>query len=143
MQTFPIRNKIRPSLVAVALALVLAGSIVIAGCTSTAGPAPVSPPGTGNLTATTVKIADILKNPAAYNGTAVIVQGKITNECGSGCWFMLDDGTGTLYIDLAPNNFVIPQLRGTQVVATGTIGVANGDPTLFATKVDTGTRSYP
>ena len=143
MQTFPTISKIRPSLVAAALALILACSIIIAGCTSTSGPAPVSPAGTVTITATTVKIADILKNPAAYNGTAVIVQGKIINECGSGCWFMLDDGTGTLYIDLAPNNFVIPQLRGTPVVATGTIGVANGDPTLFATKVDTGTRSYP
>jgi uncharacterized protein YdeI (BOF family) len=90
-----------------------------------------------------VKIADITRNPAAYNGTPVVVQGKINGECGSGCWFMLDDGTGTLYVDLAPNNFAIPQIPGTTVTVHGIISVTKGDPTLIATKVVTDSRSYP
>ncbi|MGB9175494.1 MAG: hypothetical protein WCB46_01995 [Methanoregula sp.] len=119
--------------------LILTGALLTAGCTSqpasgTANPAGQTP---------AVKIADILKNPAAYNGTAVAVQGKINAECGSGCWFMMDDGTGTLYVDLAPNNFAIPQISGTTVVVHGTISVIKGDPTLVATKVVTDSRTYP
>ena len=114
-------------------------SVAFAGCTSQ------TTPGTGSPTAQTpfVTTADILKNTAAYNGTAVAVQGKINAECGSGCWFILDDGTGTLYVDLAPNNFVIPQISGTTVVVHGTIGMKNGDPVLSATKVVTDSRTYP
>ena len=114
-------------------------SVTLAGCTSQ------SASGTGNPAgqAPVVKIADIIKNPAAYNGTTVVVQGRISGECGSGCWFMLDDGTGTLYVDLAPNNFVIPQISGTAVTVHGSIRVAQGDPTLVATKVVTDSRSYP
>lgn len=90
-----------------------------------------------------VSISEIIKNPSAYNKTDVLVRGKIITECGSGCWFILDDGTGTLYVDLAPNNFAIPQIRGTTVVVHGTIGVKNGDPSLIATKVVTDSRTYP
>ncbi len=114
-------------------------SVAFAGCTSQ------TPPGTDSPTSQTpfVTIADILKNTAAYNGTAVAVQGTITAECGSGCWFILDDGTGTLYVDLAPNNFVIPQIPGSTVVVHGTLGMKNGDPVLSATKVVTDSRAWP
>ena len=140
MRNPPFRNTILPLHMAVVLALILAGTVVIAGCTSQQ-PAPVSGNPIG-LT-TNVKTGEILKNPAAFNGTTVIVQGKITSECGSGCWFMLDDGTGVLYTDLAPNNFAIPQMQGSVVTVTGTIGIRNGDPVLLATNVATGSGSWP
>jgi uncharacterized protein YdeI (BOF family) len=132
-------KKTRPAYLPAVLMLILAGVILTAGCTSqpasgTGGPAAQDP---------AVKIADIVRDPAAWNGTAVAVQGKIAAECGSGCWFILDDGTGTLYVDLAPNNFAVPQISGTTVVVHGTIGVKNGDPTLIATKVVTDSRTYP
>jgi uncharacterized protein YdeI (BOF family) len=139
MHTSLVKKKSLPAYLSVVLILILAGALLAAGCTSQ----PAS--GTGSPTGQTpaVKVADILKNPAAYNGTAVVIQGKITNECGSGCWFMMDDGTGTLYIDLAPNNFAIPQIQGTTVVVQGTISVTKGDPTLVATKVVTDSRTWP
>lgn len=122
--------------------LIVLGSIVfigVSGCTSATGDGAA----TAKTPANGVSIGDIVKNPAAYNGTTVIVQGKITSECGSGCWFMVDDGTGTLYVDLAPNNFAIPQLQGSTVMIEGSIVIANGDPTLNAIKVVTDTRTYP
>ena len=128
-----------PAYMPVLLAVILAGAVLIAGCASqSASVAKTTAPQTS-----AVKVADILKDPAAYAGKNVTVEGKITNECGSGCWFMLDDGTGTLYVDLAPNNFAIPQLRGTTVVVQGTIGVVNGDPTLVGTLVAADSRSWP
>lgn len=133
------QKKNQPAYLSAVLIVILAGALLAAGCTSqpasgTGGPAAQAP---------AVKIADIIRDPAAWNGTAVAVQGKIAGECGSGCWFMMDDGTGTLYVDLAPNNFAIPQISGTTVVVHGTISVTNGDPTLIATKVVTGSRTWP
>jgi uncharacterized protein YdeI (BOF family) len=134
-----LKNRINRNLLVFFIVL---GSIVfvgIAGCTSAAGTgaAPLKSP------ANVVSIGEIIKNPAVYNGTTVVVQGKITNECGSGCWFMVNDGTGTLYVDLAPNNFAIPQLQGSSVIIEGSIVISNGDPTLNAIKVVTDTRTYP
>jgi uncharacterized protein YdeI (BOF family) len=134
-----LNNRINRSLQVLFVVLGMVVFVGIAGCTS--------PAGTGAATVKTpenaVSIGDIIKNPAAFNGTTVVVQGKITNECGSGCWFMVNDGTGTLYIDLAPHNFAIPQLQGSPVIIEGTIVIANGDPTLNAIKVVTDSRTYP
>lgn len=139
MHRAPSQKNTLPAYLPVVLIVILTGTMLIAGCTSQ----PLSGTGSPAAPSSFVKIADILKNPSAYNGTVVAVQGKITAECGSGCWFILDDGTGTLYVDLAPNNFVIPQISGTTVKVYGTIGEKNGDPVLDATKVVTDSRTYP
>ena len=135
-----LKDRINRSLLVLLAALSIITIFVgTAGCTSAIGTdAP-----TMKTPANIVSIGDIIKNPAAYNGTTVVVKGKITNECGSGCWFMVNDGTGTLYIDLAPNNFAIPQLQGSSVIIEGNIVIANGDPTLNAVKVVTDARTYP
>lgn len=122
--------------------LIIIGTILVAGCTSqsqsqSAGSTTVQTP------STITDIKEILENSQQYNGTSVSVKGKITNECGSGCWFMLEDGTGLIYVDLAPNNFAIPQLQGSTVIVKGVIHVVKGDPTLTAASVATGTRTYP
>jgi len=36
-------------------------------------------------------------------------------------WFYLDDGTGQIYIDLGPGNFVIPQYVGRTVRVMGKV----------------------
>lgn len=90
-----------------------------------------------------VSVGEIVKLPQAYEGKEVVVKGKIASECGSGCWFMLDDGTGIIYVDLAPNNFAIPQLQGSTVMVKGVIHVAKGDRTLYATNITTDSRAYP
>jgi len=126
------------------LPLVLAGILIVtllmAGCTSQ----PVSA-GTisDEVLPGSVSLGEIVKLPLAYDGKEVVVKGKISSECGSGCWFMLDDGTGILYVDLAPNNFAIPQMQGSTVEVKGIIHVAKGDPTLYATNITTDSRSYP
>ncbi|HWQ19371.1 MAG TPA: hypothetical protein VN455_06285, partial [Methanotrichaceae archaeon] len=52
-------------------------------------------------------IKDIIQNALAYDGKDVVVQGKIQTECPAGCWFIVDDGVGSIYIDILPSNFVI------------------------------------
>jgi hypothetical protein len=119
--------------------LVLSGlllsAILLTGCTTQSSSAPSLTPGVSN--------GAIIKDPAAYEGRDLILKGKIATECGSGCWFLLDDGTGQLYVDLAKNNFAIPQLQGSTVVVKGVIRVENGDPKLYATSVIADSRTYP
>jgi hypothetical protein len=82
-----------------------------------------------------LKIGDILSNPG-YGGQVVIVEGKIVSECPAGCWFTLNDGTGTIYVDLAPSNLVIPQKRGAFATVYGQVVRERSDTYLIGTKVE-------
>jgi ABC-type transport system substrate-binding protein len=82
------------------------------------------------------KIGDILQNPATYGGKVVTVKGKIVSECGSGCWFTLQDANAVIYIDLAPNNMVIPQKKGSAAKVTGEIVRDGTDVYMVGSKVD-------
>ncbi|MFA4861287.1 hypothetical protein [Methanoregula sp.] len=126
------------SVIAAIVSFLIIGLVLMTGCTTTSSPE--SGPTTKAPSAT---VGEIVKNPTAYEGKEVLVKGKITNECGSGCWFMLDDGTGLIYVDLAPAGFAIPQLQGSTIIVKGVIHVTNGDPALYASTVATGTRTYP
>jgi uncharacterized protein YdeI (BOF family) len=84
----------------------------------------------------TLKISDILESPESYGGQAVIVEGKIVSECPAGCWFTLDDGTGTIYVDLAPSDLVIPQKRGAFATVYGEVVRKGSDTYLIGTKVE-------
>jgi uncharacterized protein YdeI (BOF family) len=117
------------------LAGLILSAILITGCTTQSSSALVVSPGVTN--------GAIIKDPAAYEGRELVLKGKIATECGSGCWFLLDDGTGQLYVDLDENNFAIPQLQGSTVFMKGVVRVENGDPKFFATNVTVGGRSYP
>ena len=113
----------------------LLSAILLTGCTTQSPPAQTLTSGVTN--------GAIINDPAAYEGRDLVLKGKIATECGSGCWFLLDDGTGQLYVDLAENNFAIPQLVGSGVVVKGGVRVENGDPRLYATNVSTDSRTYP
>jgi uncharacterized protein YdeI (BOF family) len=78
-----------------------------------------------------VKIQDIIKNETAYEGENVVLEGKIETECPSGCWFILNDGSASLYVDILPSNFVIPQKSGQDARVYGEVTVKDGDPMLI------------
>lgn len=100
-----------------------------------------TPPGTNQSTNTKpenkmIKIKHVFEQFNELNGQTVMLEGKIVNECGSGCWFILDDGTGTIYVDLAPSNLVIPQKRGAFARVTGTVAQKGTGTYLIGTKVE-------
>jgi hypothetical protein len=88
---------------------------------------------TTTTTATQVKVKDILSKE--YTGKDVSFVGKITLECGSGCWFNLEDGTGKVYVDLLPSNFAIPQWVGKSVVVNGKVIEEDGEVKVIAKTV--------
>lgn len=83
-----------------------------------------------------VKLQDIITNESAYDGNNVVIEGKIDMECASGCWFILNDGSASLYVDILPSNFVIPQKSGSDARVYGKITTKNGDPTMIGKIVE-------
>jgi len=145
------------------LVVLLAAALLI-GCSQPAAnppgqgqPAPAAPspaagnPGTiapaDNGTATaalppavaaakTARIGDILQDPKGFGGKTVVVEGKISSECPSGCWFTLKDGNAVIYIDLNPSNMVIPQRKGSYAKVTAEVVTEGSDVYLIGKKVD-------
>ncbi len=82
------------------------------------------------------KIGDVLNRPNAFAGTKIVIEGKIVSECPSGCWFTINDGTGTIYVDLAPSNLTIPQKRGALARVYGRVVQKGGDIYIIGEKVE-------
>jgi len=80
-------------------------------------------------------IASVLSNPDRYVGSEVGLKGKIVLECGSGCWFQLDDGTGQIHVELTPGNFAIPQKVGKSVTVMGKVMEEDGRLVVHASGV--------
>jgi uncharacterized protein YdeI (BOF family) len=81
------------------------------------------------------KIIDIIQNATAYEGKMVVIEGIIETECPSGCWFILNDDTGSIYVDILPSNFVIPQKRGEDAKVYGEVVIKDGDPMIIGKMV--------
>ena len=75
-------------------------------------------------------IKDIVMHPKDYDGKTVTVKGKIKLVCETGCWFNLEDDRATIYIDLAPAGFAIPQKVGRNATVEGKISIESGKLTL-------------
>lgn len=82
-----------------------------------------------------VKIIDVIQNATAYEGKIVVIEGIIETECPSGCWFIVNDDTGSIYVDILPSNFVIPQKRGEDAKVYGEVVVKDGDPMIIGKMV--------
>lgn len=86
-------------------------------------------------TATEVKVKDIfLRN---LQGITVTLEGKIVSQCGSnGCWFVLRDDTGQIFINLAPSNLTLPPRMNMTAKVTGIVNVIEGQFQVFAHGVE-------
>ncbi len=83
-----------------------------------------------------VKILDVIQDASAYEGKNILIEGKIETECPAGCWFIVNDGSASLYIDILPNNFVIPQEAGSEVKVYGEITTKDNDPMMIGKMVE-------
>ena len=84
----------------------------------------------------TVEIQDIIEDGSAYEGKMVVIEGKIETECPSGCWLIVDDGSASIYVDILPSNFVIPQKRGSEIKVYGEVTIQDGDPMMIGKIVE-------
>ncbi|MEN2995342.1 MAG: hypothetical protein ABDH19_08380 [Thermodesulfovibrio sp.] len=66
-----------------------------------------------------VKIKDIFINQSLI-GQRVIVEGIIITQCQSkGCWFFMNDNTGSIFINLAPIGINLPPKTGKRAIVMG------------------------
>lgn len=114
---------------------VITGSLLLLLLTSLAMQTVLAKDEPAELKTEEVKISEILENETAYHGKMVVVDGKIELECGAGCWFILNDGTGSIYVDILPNNFAIPQKSGEDASVYGEVTLKNGDPQIIGKTV--------
>jgi len=114
----------------------LIGAIILLSLTASALQAAQAADVPEELKGDAVKIQDIIQDEAAYHDKMAVIRGKIDLECGSGCWFIVDDGTAQIYVDILPTNFVIPQKRGSKVKVYGKITTQDGDPMMIGKLVE-------
>ena len=114
----------------IVLAVIFAVVVTAIGCSrpETYG-APIS---NRNFTA----IKDIVMHPKDYDGKTVTVKGKIKLVCETGCWFNLEDEGATIYTDIAPSGFAIPQKVGRNAIVKGKISIESGKLTLTGKGVE-------
>jgi hypothetical protein len=115
---------------AILLVLLVLVAVFIAGC----GKAESYGSAISNRVIT--KIEDILRNPDAYKGKTVTIKGIITNECSTGCWFDIKDEGATIYNNIEPAGFAIPQKSGHTALVEGKVLVENGKPKISGTGVE-------
>ena len=83
-----------------------------------------------------VKVRDIFLR-SDLQGMNVTLEGTIYTQCQSnGCWFVLQDDTGQLYIDLSQGNMTLPARVGKTAKASGTVAMAQGNHLLIARGVE-------
>jgi hypothetical protein len=83
-----------------------------------------------------IKISELHSNPEKFPVEKIIIEGKISRECPTGCWFYLQDENGeSIKVDLASGRFVIPRSSGKSVRTFGTAEIVNGQPVIIADKV--------
>lgn len=71
-----------------------------------------------------VKVKDVMLNPEK-RGVPVSLEGTISTQCqSSGCWFFLQDETGQIFINLAPNGMTLPPRTGKRAKVSGIAGAA-------------------
>jgi uncharacterized protein YdeI (BOF family) len=89
-----------------------------------------------NPAAVTVTVRDVFLKPELF-GKEVTLEGKVFTQCESnGCWFVLQDDTGQIYVDLSRNNFALPSRHGKNVKASGTITSFQNNLLLVASGVE-------
>jgi hypothetical protein len=121
---------------------VITGSLLLLLLTSLAMQTVLAKNEPAELKQEELKISEIIENEPAYHGKMVVVEGKIELECGAGCWFILNDGTGSIYVDILPNNFAIPQKSGEDARVYGEVTLKNGDPQIIGKMVEIGGEVY-
>ena len=65
--------------------------------------------------------------------TQVTIEGFVQSQCASnGCWFVLRDYTGQIFVDLSRHDFVLPERGSRDVLASGKLITFNNNLMLEA-----------
>ncbi|MEQ8768197.1 MAG: hypothetical protein RL885_30115 [Planctomycetota bacterium] len=67
-----------------------------------------------------VTVGDVLESKETQT---VLLEGTISKECPSGCWFYAQDESGEVRVELAGTGITLPQRVGSKVTVRGDVSV--------------------
>lgn len=109
-----------------AVVAVMAVVLILTGCVQ-------KKYGSGIDPAIEVKTVAEIFTTEELQGQKVTVEGKIHAQCPSnGCWFVLQDETGQIYVDLSQNGFELPPMQGRSIAASGVVLSLRGTMMIIA-----------
>jgi len=83
-----------------------------------------------------VKVKDIYLDSGIV-GKKVTLQGTIASQCGSnGCWFVLHDDTGQIFVNLGPAKLTLPPRINKSTRVSGIVYPVQGELQLIAQGVE-------
>lgn len=83
-----------------------------------------------------IKIKDVFLDGNII-GRPVTLEGRISSQCGSnGCWFVMQDDTGQIFINLAPNNMLLPPRMNKTAKVTGIVYPVQGELQVIAQGIE-------
>ncbi len=112
------------------ITLITLFSIIVftfSGCTREKAEQYGQPINNRNLT----EIKTVLKDPESFNDKEITIEGKISRECMTGCWFDVQGNGGTVFVNIKPSGLAIPQKVGKEVVVEGKVILRDGQITLI------------
>ena len=85
-----------------------------------------------------MSIQEVIQEANQYTGSFVGVEGTITTICSVGCWFYIqDEASNEIYVNLAPQNFDVPQSAvGKKVKVIGILEAGEGNYRISAFQVE-------
>lgn len=97
------------------ITLLLVAAFVLTGCNKR----PPEKYGKPITVQTKTPVKTVLATPETFIDQDVVIEGKITTVCPSGCWFDVESEGLELHVDIKPNGFVIPQKAGAKATVQG------------------------
>lgn len=87
---------------------------------------------------TPLSIQEVIEKADEYTASFIAVEGKVSSICSVGCWFYIQDESGNeIYVNLAPQNFDVPQSSvGKHVKVTGVLEASEGNYRIIAFEVE-------
>lgn len=138
------RSKALPGMLSLSartgVALLVVGSLCLAGCDSAENASnSVGGPGAGIGQAPAQEVTEVAVGELSEEmmGQSVEVEGTVTKQCPAvGCWLMVEDGSGEVFVDLNPSDLRLKKNReGERAEVIGRVAKQGGRLRLEAQSV--------
>ena len=88
---------------------------------------------------TVIPVQALIRDAASHAGKEVQLQGRIVDVCPvSGCWFVLEDSSAAIFVDLKESaSWTLPhRVKGMPAVVQGVVRLRDGEPVIAGRGVE-------
>lgn len=112
--------------------IILSTGLLLSGCGKKTGESY----GQAITTSQITELKEILTQPNDFKDKTVTLEGKIMNQCPTGCWFDMQSGSAVVHVDVNPSGFALPQKPGKTVLVEGKVQVDGDTVQIIGTGVE-------